>query len=63
MWKALALGNPIHRLKWMLEQLRLELVKTDALVIEDLEELKQIKELNATYRRFEEQLKGFPNFL
>ena len=47
----------------MLEQLRLELVKTDALVIEDLEELKQIKELNATYRRFEEQLKGFPNFL
>lgn len=63
MWKALALGNPIHRLKWMLEQLRLELVKTDTLVIEDLEELKQIKELNATYRRFEEQLKGFPNFL
>ena len=62
MWKALTLGNPIHRLKWTLEQLRIELMKTDVLEIEDPIELKQIKELNACYRKFEEQLKGFPNF-
>ena len=63
MWKALTLGNPIHRLKWTLEQLRLELLKTDAMEIDDPIELKQIKELNSRYRRFEEQLKGLPVFL
>lgn len=62
MWKALTLGNPIHRLKWTLEQLRIELMKTDTLEIEDPIELKQIKELNARYRKFEGQLRGFPNF-
>ena len=62
MWKALTLGNPIHRLKWTLEQLRIELIKTDTLEIEDPTELKQIKELNARYRKFEGQLRGFPNF-
>lgn len=62
MWKALTLGNPIHRLKWTLEQLRIELIKTDTLEIEDPIELKQIKELNARYRKFEGQLRGFPNF-
>ena len=62
MWKALTLGNPIHRLKWTLEQLRVELKKTDTLEIEDVEQLKKIKELNARYRKYEEQLKGFPNF-
>ena len=62
MWKALTLGNPIHRLKWTLEQLRIELQKTDDLVISDVVELRRIKDLNALYRRFEEQLRGFPNF-
>jgi uncharacterized protein (TIGR02646 family) len=62
MWKALTLGNPVHRLKWVLEELRNELVKTDGLDITDVGELQQIKELNAQYRRFEEQLRGFPNF-
>ena len=62
MWKALTLGNPIHRLKWSLEELRIELAKTDVLEITDVGELHQIKELNARYRRYEEQLRGFPNF-
>lgn len=62
MWKALTLGNPIHRLKWVLEKLRIELVKTDDLDVTDIGELQRIKELNAKYRRFEEQLRGFPNF-
>lgn len=62
MWKALTLGNPIHRLKWTLEQLRIELKITDSLDISDLVELRRIKDLNALYRSFEEQLRGFPNF-
>ena len=62
MWKELTLGNPIHRLKWTLEQLRVELKKTDSLVIVDIDQLKKIKELNARYRKYEEQLRGFPNF-
>ena len=62
MWKALTLGNPIHRLKWSLEQLRIELLKTENLDISDVDELKHIKELNAKYRRFEEQLRGFSYF-
>lgn len=63
MWRELSLGNPIHRLKWSLEQLRVELNETDHLEIDDPVELKQIKELNAKYRLFEEQLKGVPNFI
>ena len=62
MWRELSLGNPIHRLKWSLEQLRVELKKIDNLETDDLVELKQIKELGARYRLFEEQLKGIPNF-
>ena len=62
MWKALTLGNPIHRLKWSLEMLRKELTRTESLDISDVEELKRIKALNACYRRFEEQLRGIPNF-
>lgn len=62
MWSELSLGRPNHRLKWLLEQLRLELLRTDALEIDDPVELKAIKELNARYRRFEESLRGYPNF-
>lgn len=62
MWEALSLGNPVHRLKWTLEMLRIELKETDDLVIDDVVELQQIKELNARYRKFEEQLRGFPIF-
>jgi len=62
MWTALSMGKPDHRLKYMLEQLRIELKKTDDLDVEDPEELKAIKELNAKYREFEESLLGYPNF-
>ena len=62
MWSALTLGNPIHRLKWQLEQLRIELKKTESLVIDDVDQLKEIKELFARYMRFEERLRGIPNF-
>lgn len=62
MWKALAMGNPIHRLKWILEQLYLELKKTETLDVTNVEELRRIKELNDKYRLFVEQLRGFPNF-
>ena len=63
MWRELSFGNPIHRLKWSLEQLRVELKETDHLEFDDPGELKQIKELNAKYRMFEEQLRGVPNFI
>ena len=62
MWKSLSLGNPMHRLKWKLEQIRVELNKAQAVDISDVNELRQINELNTKYRRFEEQLRGFPNF-
>ena len=38
MWRELSLGNPIHRLKWSLEQLRIELRKATSLEISDIEE-------------------------
>ena len=62
MWSALNLGNPIHRLKWALEQLRTILDELDNLEIESLEESKNINEINRCYRYFETQLKGKPNF-
>ena len=62
MWRALNMGNPSHRLKWKLEQLRVILMKTDKLEIDDPDELRQIKELNAKYRSYEETLKGYPIF-
>lgn len=62
MWKNLAFSNPSHRIKWMLEELRIELRKLDSLNIEDVEELKQIKELNSKYRDYEEALRGTPTF-
>lgn len=62
MWTALSLGKPNHRLKFLLEQLRIELKKTDDMEVEDPNMLKKIKELNAKYRLFEESLRGYPNF-
>jgi len=62
MWKELSLGNPKHRVIWMLEQLRVELSKTDTIHPIDVQELTLIKELNERYRRFEEKLRGTPNF-
>ena len=62
MWSALILGNPIHRLKWVLEQLRVILDELDTLEIESSIELKHIIEINSLYRKLEIQLKGKPNF-
>lgn len=62
MWSALSLGDPTHRLKWILEQLRMELIKAQTVSTSDVNELRQINELNDKYRRFEEQLRGIPNF-
>lgn len=62
MWRELSLGNPIHRLKWSLEQLRIELSKATAMEISDVEEGKQVQELFSCYMKLEEQLRGFPNF-
>lgn len=62
MWKNLNFGNPAHRLKWKLEQLRVILKETDVLDVDDVEQLKRIKQLNSEYRRFEESLRGIPTF-
>ncbi len=62
MWTELSLGNPIHRLKWSLEQLRIELKKASSMAISSVEEGRQIQELLARYMKFEEQLKGSPIF-
>lgn len=62
MWKSLSFGNPMHRLKWTLEQIRVELNQAQTVDISDVSELRQINELNTKYRQFEEQLRGFPNF-
>lgn len=62
MWKSLSFGTPMHRLKWTLEQIRVELNQAQTVDISDVNELRQINELNTKYRQFEEQLRGFPNF-
>lgn len=62
MWVNLALGNPIHRLKWKLEQLKVEIDKLNAIETDNVDELKRIAFLNHEYMKFEEQLRGVPNF-
>lgn len=62
MWGNLALGNPIHRLKWKLEQLKVEIDKLNAIETDNVDELKRIAFLNREYMKFEEQLRGVPNF-
>lgn len=62
MWEALSLGNPIHRLKWILEQIRVELEKAETINPTEIKELRHINELNSMYRSFEEQLRGLPKF-
>lgn len=62
MWTNLRLGNPIHRIKWKLEQLKSELIRLNSINTEDKGLLKQIIYLNREYMKFEEQLRGVPNF-
>lgn len=62
MWTNLALSNPTHRIKWMLEELCIELRRLDNMDIDDKDELKEINKLNYSYRALEESLRGVPTF-
>ena len=63
MWSALNMGNPIHRLKWKLEQLRIILADLNKVVSEDsIKELVIIKKISEKYFQLEEDLRGKPNF-
>lgn len=62
MWSALNLGNPAHRLRYKLEELKIlldEMVKID---LNSVEELKAYKKLSDYYLSLEEQLRGKPTF-
>lgn len=62
MWSALNFGNPVHRVRFKLEELKLLLDELDNSDTYSMEELIAIKQLNTMYRNFEEQLKGKPIF-
>lgn len=63
MWSALTLGNPIHRIKWKMEQLRTLLKETDDFKdIRDIDKLHKILALNTYYRQLEEELRGKADF-
>ena len=62
MRRALSLGNPTHRLRWLLEQIHVELNQAESFDRNDVDKQRWINELNAKYRSFEEQLRGFPKF-
>lgn len=63
MWSALNFGNPSHRLKWNIEEVKYLLDELDKLNINDVEELKLIRKLESLYRNLEDQLRGKPNFM
>lgn len=62
MWSALNFGNPAHRVKWRLEEVKILLKELDEVSIDSLDELKTKDELNRLYRELEEQFRGKPNF-
>lgn len=63
MWSALNLGNPIHRIKWKLEQVRCKIMMLRDLVdTNSVDDLKLITEMSRIYFDLEEQLKGVPSF-
>ena len=62
MWSALNSGNPIHRLKWKLEEVKILLEELDKVYIDSVEELRAKDRLNTLYRNLEELLKGKPKF-
>lgn len=62
MWETLSLGNPTHRFIWLMEQLRIELKKTENMNIDNFEELQQVKKLYELYMNYEEQLRGSYSF-
>lgn len=63
MWSALNMGNPVHRLKWKLEELRIILEELNKIASDDsIEELRMIKRISEKYLQLEEDLRGNPNF-
>lgn len=62
MWTALNFGNPAHRIKYKLEEIKILLSEIDKLQFSSVEELNVINDLNKAYRELEEQLRGKPNF-
>lgn len=62
MWVNMAFGNPCHRIKWLLEQLRIELRKLETMENSELEDLEKYKELSSKYHDYEEALRGTPTF-
>ena len=62
MWSALNFGNPAHRVRWKLEEVKILLAELDKVNIDLPEVLKAKDKLNTLYRNLEEQLMGKPNF-
>lgn len=62
MWSALNFGNPAHRVKWKLEEIKILLNELDEVNIDSLEELRIKEKLNKLYHNLEEQLRGKPKF-
>lgn len=62
MWSALTLGNPRHRIIWMLEDIRTQLINALEIDTFDKDELSGIKELAKKYFEYENSLRGTPNF-
>ena len=62
MWSALNFGNPAHRVRWKLEEIKIMLKELDEVNIDSLEELRAKEKLNRLYHNLEEQLRGEPNF-
>ncbi len=62
MWSALNFGNPAHRVRWKLEEIKIQLKKLDKVNIDSPEELKAKDKLNTLYRNLEELLREKPNF-
>lgn len=64
-WSAINLGNPIHRLKWKLEQLRIFLDELKDIFNNEppsIEEYTIFLKIYSMYSDLEKQLKGKPNF-
>lgn len=62
MWTALSLGNPTHRLVWVLEEIHKELEQATSLEITNPDELQSIQKLAKRYLNFMKNLRGTPNF-
>ncbi len=62
MWSALNFGNPAHRVRWKLEEIKIMLKELDEVNIDSQEELRAKEKLNRLYHNLEEQLRGKPKF-